>query len=654
MVPVTILPFTAITPCRLVDTRVSPDFPYGDDVTRTYIFSTTSYYAGSGACGTIPAAAAYSISVQFQVTNQMAFLTVYPDDASLPTASTLVAYDTGLFYVNAAIVPTGATDDGIDVYAQYGGQVVIDVNGYYAPTNIVNTLSGSGGAYKLTGDLGITGGTGITVTDDGAQTITVAATVPQGPTGPTGETGATGVTGMTGATGATGWTGATGATGTGTTGDAGPTGPNGTTGDTGPTGLGYSGLTSNSTATIGTGPQAFTTNLSADATAFAIGQRVRVFDPGTPSNFMEGSIASFSDVNLTVAVDYTGGSGSSSVWTITDAGAVGATGGTGATGVTGTTGATGGTGATGVTGTTGATGHTGATGTTGGTGVTGVTGTTGATGGTGVTGVTGTTGATGGTGATGVTGTTGATGGTGATGVTGTTGAIGGTGATGVTGETGATGHTGATGPTGATGTGTTGSTGATGATGSTGATGATGVTGPGSGSMVTPVSWMGAAGLTTSTALAFSSSYALYVGAAPSAITTVNVVCNVTTNYAGGTSGNWAEVGVFRGNPVANGAATLTRVGFTSVTGTFNTTGIKNTAITLTGVNAGDDLWVAFSSGTGGIGGTAYQVRGGLVYETLDGGFQSIAGRISTVASPTSWANVGAATVIPWFVAVW
>ena len=227
VVPVTILPFTGITPCRLVDTRVSPDFPYGDDVTRTYIFSTTSYYAGSGACGTIPAAAAYSISVQFQVTSQEAFLTAYPDDASLPTASTLVAYPTGLFYVNAAIVPTGATDNGIDVYAQYGGQVVIDVNGYYAPTDIVNTLSGTGGAHKLTGDLGITGGTGITVTDDGAKTITVAATVPQGPTGPTGATGATG----TGATGATGHTGATGPTGTGATGATGPTGPTGAAGN---------------------------------------------------------------------------------------------------------------------------------------------------------------------------------------------------------------------------------------------------------------------------------------------------------------------------------------------------------------------------------------------------------------------------------------
>ena len=129
----TALQFYPLTPCRLVDTRVTPDTAYANAETRTYIFSKTIPYAGTGACPAVPAAAAYSLSVQFQVTNHMAFLTVYPDNATLPTASTVVAYATGLFYVNNAIVPTGTVDDGIDVYAQYGGQVVIDINGYFAP-----------------------------------------------------------------------------------------------------------------------------------------------------------------------------------------------------------------------------------------------------------------------------------------------------------------------------------------------------------------------------------------------------------------------------------------------------------------------------------------------------------------------------------------
>jgi len=157
----------------------------------------------------------------------------------------------------------------------------------------------------------------------------------------------------------------------------------GQTGPTGPTGLGYAGLTSTTSTAIGTGSKVFTTNLASTATAFAIGNRVRIVYPTTPANYMEGSITAFSSKSLTVNVDYVGGSGTFASWNITDAGAVGSKGTTGVTGPTGagTTGATGATGKTGPTGITGATGAgtTGATGATGKTGPTGVTGPTGGT-----------------------------------------------------------------------------------------------------------------------------------------------------------------------------------------------------------------------------------------------------------------------------------
>jgi len=98
---------------------------------------------------------------------------------------------------------------------------------------------------------------------------------------------------------------------------------------------------------------------------------------------MEGAITAFTSTSLTVNVDYTGGAGTPSDWTISAIGAVGATGSTGATGPTGVTGATGPTGVTGATGPTGPTGVTGNTGATGPTGVTGATGVTGPTGPTG-------------------------------------------------------------------------------------------------------------------------------------------------------------------------------------------------------------------------------------------------------------------------------
>jgi len=127
--PVSGARFYAMTPCRLVDTRHDGG-AFTDGETRTYNFNTAIPYTGTGACSTLPTSTALSLSVNYQVSSQMAYLTAYPDDASLPTASTVVAYNTGHFYTNTAIVPNGA-DNGIKVYGQHAGHVVIDVNGYF-------------------------------------------------------------------------------------------------------------------------------------------------------------------------------------------------------------------------------------------------------------------------------------------------------------------------------------------------------------------------------------------------------------------------------------------------------------------------------------------------------------------------------------------
>jgi hypothetical protein len=85
-------------------------------------------------------------------------------------------------------------------------------------------------------------------------------------------------------------------------------------------GLGYYGLTSSSSVTIGTGSKSFTTNLADSQDAFTIGSRVRVAYSTTPSNFMEGVITGYSSTSLTVNVDTTGGSGTYASWTFSIAG----------------------------------------------------------------------------------------------------------------------------------------------------------------------------------------------------------------------------------------------------------------------------------------------------------------------------------------------
>jgi hypothetical protein len=124
------LPFVAIAPCRIVDTRVAisdgfhqPNFI--DDESRTFPFPSSTD------CPGLPATAgAWSVNIQFRPMSQLAYLTAYPTGTTMPTVSTLTAGPSA-WVGNAAIVPAG-TAGAIDIYCQYAGRVIIDVNGYYS------------------------------------------------------------------------------------------------------------------------------------------------------------------------------------------------------------------------------------------------------------------------------------------------------------------------------------------------------------------------------------------------------------------------------------------------------------------------------------------------------------------------------------------
>lgn len=155
-------------------------------------------------------------------------------------------------------------------------------------------------------------------------------------------------------------------------------------------------------------------------------------------------------------------------------------------------------------------------------------------------------------------------------------------------------------------------------------------------------------ADLTAVTVNAQDTSYSLYLGRTMRAITTATFLCRVTTLYIAGSSGPWAEVGVFTGDIVANGNASLTRVGFTDVAATFNTTGNKAVPISLSGVSIGDPLWLAWGVKKG-IAGQAFELRGMLADDIQSGVFQKFAGRISTMSVPTTTTLEGATTVPAW-----
>jgi uncharacterized repeat protein (TIGR01451 family) len=124
--------FYPVTPCRVVDTRSSLDpasvkrGDFNDDEVRAYTLSE------SVECPRLPSSvAAWSLNLQFRPMSQAAYLMAFPDGVTQPSVSTLVA-SPDRWRVNNAIVPAG-TNGTFDVYCQYAGRVIIDVNGYFAP-----------------------------------------------------------------------------------------------------------------------------------------------------------------------------------------------------------------------------------------------------------------------------------------------------------------------------------------------------------------------------------------------------------------------------------------------------------------------------------------------------------------------------------------
>ncbi len=171
------LPFVAIAPCRIVDTRVAnPDGfhqpNFADDESRTFNFPV------SADCPGLPSTAgAYSLNIQFRPMTVLAYLTAYPTGTTMPLVSTVVGNPAG-WTTNAAVVPAG-TSGQIDVYCQFAGRVVIDVNGYYGPQSVVTSLNAK------TGDVTLAAGSNVTVTPSG-NTLTIAATAGPGGVLPTG------------------------------------------------------------------------------------------------------------------------------------------------------------------------------------------------------------------------------------------------------------------------------------------------------------------------------------------------------------------------------------------------------------------------------------------------------------------------------------
>jgi hypothetical protein len=122
------LEFYTVTPCRIADTRLAPG-PFGGPSLDQG--STRSFPIPSSGCSIPASAAAYSLNITAVPAGPLPYLTTWPAGQAQPLVSTLNALS-GAIVANAAIVPAG-TSGAIDVFVAGKSDVVIDINGYFAP-----------------------------------------------------------------------------------------------------------------------------------------------------------------------------------------------------------------------------------------------------------------------------------------------------------------------------------------------------------------------------------------------------------------------------------------------------------------------------------------------------------------------------------------
>jgi Putative Ig domain len=124
------LQFVPVTPCRVADTRLAPG-PFGGPALQGQ--TSRDFTIPDGGCSIPSTAAAYSLNVTVVPRPTLGYLTVWPTGQPRPVLSTLNSPD-GRVKANAAIVPAG-DNQAISVYATDATDVVLDIDGYFAPAS---------------------------------------------------------------------------------------------------------------------------------------------------------------------------------------------------------------------------------------------------------------------------------------------------------------------------------------------------------------------------------------------------------------------------------------------------------------------------------------------------------------------------------------
>jgi hypothetical protein len=119
------LQFVSVNPCRLLDTRQTHD-PILGGTSQDFAIPQL------GGCNIPAAAVVYSFNVTVVPQGGLGYLTIWPTGQYQPVSSTLNSLD-GRIKANAAMVMTGV-EQSVSIYASNTTDVVLDIDGYFAPS----------------------------------------------------------------------------------------------------------------------------------------------------------------------------------------------------------------------------------------------------------------------------------------------------------------------------------------------------------------------------------------------------------------------------------------------------------------------------------------------------------------------------------------
>jgi uncharacterized protein (TIGR03437 family) len=125
------LAFYPVTPCRVADTRSGRGFSGAFGAPSLAGGATRDFPLQQSVCGIPVTAQAYSVRMTVVAPGPLGYLTTWPSGQARPKVATLNALNGGVVG-NEAIVAAG-TGGAISIYASDNTDLVMDVNGYFAP-----------------------------------------------------------------------------------------------------------------------------------------------------------------------------------------------------------------------------------------------------------------------------------------------------------------------------------------------------------------------------------------------------------------------------------------------------------------------------------------------------------------------------------------